>query len=257
MNNVIGALQRQQDELSGLVSTLQGAGLARPSRCPGWSVSDVLLHLAQTNELAIASTQGRLRELSEHFVGGFDSIVTVDEWAAKVVERERGSAAEAIRDRWLESAHGQLAAFGACDPHARVQWVAGEMSARSLATTRLAETWIHTVDVAWGLNVELRATERLWHIARLAWRTLPYAFARAERHLTGPVSFELRGPNGEMWRFARDEMATASDARETVIRGAAIDLCTVAGQRAHAADTPLTGDGPDAEAVLTLVRTFA
>ena len=33
-------------------------GWARPSACEGWSVSDVVLHLAQTNEMAIGSARG-------------------------------------------------------------------------------------------------------------------------------------------------------------------------------------------------------
>ena len=47
-----------------------------------------------------------------------------------------------------------------------------------LATTRLTETWIHAGDVLHAFGQVPAATERLWHIARLAWRTLPYAFAR-------------------------------------------------------------------------------
>ena len=83
------------------------------------------------------------------------------------------------------------------DPHARVTWVAGELSIHTLATTRLAETWIHTGDVADAVDVMLVPTDRLRHIARLAWRTLPYAFGRAGRELSGPVAFELIGPDGE------------------------------------------------------------
>ena len=78
-----------------------------------------------------------------------------------------------------------------------MQWVSGDLSARTLATTRLSECWIHTGDVAEALGVELEPPDRLWHIARLAWRTVPYAFARAGRDAPGPVAFELRGPNGD------------------------------------------------------------
>jgi hypothetical protein len=41
------------------------------------------------------------------------------------------------------------------------------------------------------------------------------------------------------------------------VRGPATDLCAVAGQRMAAADTALRAEGPDAESVLRLVRTFA
>jgi hypothetical protein len=46
--------------------------------------------------------------------------------------------------------------------------VPGELSARTLATTRLAETWIHAGDVAGALGVTLPPTDRLRPIARLA-----------------------------------------------------------------------------------------
>jgi uncharacterized protein (TIGR03084 family) len=129
--------------------------------------------------------------------------------------------------------------------------VAGDLSARTLATTRIAETWIHAGDVASGLGVDLTPTERLWHVARLAWRTVPYAFTREGRELGGHVGFDLVGPSGEAWQFGLDE------APATTISGPAHDLCRVAARRMPASDTTLSGSGPDADAVLELVRTFA
>jgi uncharacterized protein (TIGR03084 family) len=115
----------------------------------------------------------------------------------------------------------------------------------------LAETWIHTGDVADALGKPLPIPDRARHIARLAWRTLPYAFGRAGRALAGPVAFELRGPSGDAWVFTPDEPAV------TTIRGDAGELCRVAARRTNPADTALTGEGPDADAVLDLVRTYA
>ena len=132
-----------------------------------------------------------------------------------------------------------------------MQWVAGELSARTLATTRLAETWIHTGDVAAALGVPHPPSDRLWHIARLAWRTLPYAFSRSGRALTGAVAFDLTGPRGEPWQFAPEGEPL------TTIAGDAVDLCSVAARRVDPAQTDLTGTGPDAAAVLELVRTYA
>ncbi len=98
----------------------------------------------------------------------------------------------------------------------RVTWVAGELSARTLATTRLAETWIHAGDVADTVGAELEDTDRLRLISRLAWRTLPYAFASAGLQLQGPVAFDLVAPNGEQWVFLPDETPV------TAITGSAV-----------------------------------
>ncbi len=139
----------------------------------------------------------------------------------------------------------------AVDHHERVTWVAGELSTQTLATTRLAETWIHTSDVADALGRMVEPTGHLRHVARLAWRTLPYAFARAGRPPPGPVAFQMLGPAAERWEFQPDEPAT------TTITGPGVELCLVATRRVAAASTALAGTGPDADAVLELVRTFA
>jgi uncharacterized protein (TIGR03084 family) len=142
-------------------------------------------------------------------------------------------------------------AFGRCHPSERVPWVTGRLSVRSLATTRLAECWIHTGDVQAAFGQGPTATAGLRHVARLAWRTLPYAFAQEGRELRGPVAFELRGPAGERWDLVPDEEP------RTVLRGDALELCLVAGRRRDPADTSLRATGPDADAVLELVRTYA
>jgi uncharacterized protein (TIGR03084 family) len=254
MEEIVAALQAQQDELAGLVADADERALLAPSRCDGWTVADVLLHLAQTNEMAVASVEGRLPEFVAEVAADLPTTGSVDDWAGALVAAQRGDATEA-RDRWLASARGQAEAFARCEAAARVLWVAGELAARSLATTRLAETWIHTVDVAVAFGPEPAPTDRLWHVARLAWRTVPYALAGGGHEPSGPVAFELVAPGGDLWAFGTAEQTGVEPA--TVVRGPAHDLCTVAGQRAATADTALTASGPDAEAVLRLVRTFA
>jgi uncharacterized protein (TIGR03084 family) len=242
MEDVMAALAEQQDELAGLLASMAPDGWRRPTRCEGWVVADVILHLAQTNDFAIASAERRLDRW-----GGGD----VDAAAAAAVESERGLPDAALQQRWLASTQALRDALDKCDPHDRLSWVAGTLSAHTLATTRLAETWIHTDDVADALGVALAPTHRLRHIARLAWRTLPYAFATAERALAGPVALELRAPDGSTWRFDPDtEPATR-------VTGDAHELCLVAARRLDPAATSLVTEGPDGVAVLELIRTYA
>ena len=59
MDPILDALGEQQRQLSTLVADLDDAGWHAPTRCDGWDVSDVVLHLAQTNEMAIGSATQR------------------------------------------------------------------------------------------------------------------------------------------------------------------------------------------------------
>jgi uncharacterized protein (TIGR03084 family) len=250
MQDILAALSEQQAELDGLINPIDEGAWGKPSRCDGWTVSDVVLHLAQTNEMALASLEHRMDAYLDDMLRGLPASANVDAGAGAMVDTERGAAPVDVYGRWRQGVDALMDCYAGADPHDRVQWVAGTLSVHTLATTRLAETWIHTNDVAFGVGVELPSTDRLQHIARLAWRTLPYAFMRAGREMSGKVAFDLTAPDGSTWLFADGDA-------ETVLRGPVRDLCEVAGQRASASETSLTAEGPDADGVLELVRTFA
>ena len=197
LETIVAALADQQHELSGLLSGRPDEDWQRPSRCQGWSVADVVLHLAQTDQLALASAAGRFADAVEHLTDGMGPAASIDAGADSMVARERGQSATELFDRWRTGAGELCQALAGCDPRTRVQWVAGELSARTLATTRLAETWIHTGDVAAAFGTVPVPTDRLWHIARLAWRTLPYAFGRGWPRSLGPGRIRTAGPG---WR---------------------------------------------------------
>jgi uncharacterized protein (TIGR03084 family) len=252
VEEIITALSEQHAELAGLLEALDEDDWRRPTpSCEGWTIADVVLHLAQTDELALASAQ-------ETFDSGFADLFrngasagNVDEAAEVMVVAERGMSGAELFERWKTSADSLRQVLATVDPSSRKQWVSGDLSARTLATTRLAESWIHTRDVAEALEIELAPPDRLWHIARLAWRTIPYAFVRSGCDAPGPVAFELNSPNGATWEFTPDELPV------TFIRGDAIELCLVAARRVDPTETNLSAEGPDGDAVLDLIRTYA
>jgi len=248
---ILEALGEQHGALDALLDPLDDAGWARPTRCEGWDVADVVLHLAQTDRLAVASAQGRFDDGLAVLAGGAEQQGNVDDGAAALVEQARGIANAALLEQWRAGAAALRAELAARDPHRRVTWVAGQLSLYTLTATRLAECWIHTGDVAEAIGVPQVATDALEHVARLAWRTLPYAFRRDGRELAGAVEFDLVAPSGARWRFVPDSEPA------TVIEGPGADLCLVAARRVAPAETGLRGTGPDAQAVLDLVRTYA
>ena len=245
------ALKHQVAETASLVDGLSDSQWNTFTRCDGWRTSDVVLHLAQSDEMAIASLNGSFQIETADHTHGWGGATSVDEGVTMMVERERGAPFADLLGRWTSSATNLIAMLSGMDLSTRVLWVAGHLSARTLATTRLAETWIHTGDIADALGVELAATDRLKPIARLAWRTLPYAFDSAGQSMSGPVAFRLVSPSGDLWEFVPEESAV------TTIEGSAADLCAVAARRTDPLTTTLRGDGPDTDAVLALVRTYA
>jgi len=252
VDDILSALASQHAELSELVDACADGDWERPTRCEGWDVAAVLAHLALTDESATASARGEFDHYADGLLGSREhQTVSVDDAAAAQVDAERAAGGDRIRQRWHHASETMQVTFRAGDPHTRVTWVAGKLSLQTLATTRLSECWIHTGDIASALGIAIQPTDRLRYIARLAWRTLPYAFERADMTMEGPVAMDLIGPNGEEWRFDHDSPAL------TTIRGSAAEFCEVAARRLDPAATGLVTTGPDAGAVLRLVRTYA
>jgi len=253
MKAVMEALTDQHAELDALLGGLQEPDWERDvPDCPGWTVGDVVLHLAQTDELVPAARISGFPAAAERLAGRPLGSGTVDDLVALMVAHERGAPGAELRARWRSASTAVRELLADCEPHDPLPWVVTDLPARTMATTRLSECWIHTRDVARAVGVEASATDRLWHIARLAWRSVPYAFARAGLDPPpGPVTVSLTAPDGGTWDFGTGAGAATS------VTGSALDFCLVAARRLDPAAAELRADGPDAARVLALLRTYA
>ncbi|GAA2566130.1 maleylpyruvate isomerase family mycothiol-dependent enzyme [Pseudonocardia hydrocarbonoxydans] len=250
MDAITTALREQHEELDALLAGLDDAGWARPvPDCPGWSVADVVLHLAQTDELVVSAADGGFAAAAERVVPGAVG-ETVDDTVGRMVAHQRGAPGPAVHARWRAAASTLREVLAASDPRRPMPWVVTDLPARTMATTRLSECWIHTHDVAVALGVALVPGDRLRHVARLAVRTVPYAFARAGLPAPGPVAARLTAPDGSTWHLGDDDAPT-------VVTGSAADFCLVAARRLDPAAAEVRATGPGADDVLRLVRTYA
>jgi uncharacterized protein (TIGR03084 family) len=241
-------LEAEQDRIESVLASLDDAAWMSPSAAPGWSVADVVLHLAQTNEVVVASAAG-LSGLAEAPAEGAAGATSMDEAMDQWVAAERGSPTETFA-RWKRARREALAALRAADPAVRLPWAAAPLTPATLATTRLAEHWAHALDIVGPLGIDFPDSDRLRHIAWLAHRSLPYGFAVAgqEAH---DVYCELTAPDGTtVWSFG--DVATTSR-----ITGSAGAFCRVGAQRLAPDKSGLVTSGRYADAALRVLRNYA
>ncbi|MFI9509520.1 maleylpyruvate isomerase family mycothiol-dependent enzyme [Nocardia sp. NPDC052566] len=238
----IDALAREHEQLDAVLARLPLATWDAPSAAPGWTVTDVLLHLAQSEEFVpVVAAHG---EFVQRPPG-----VELDQLMDMQVAGERGVTGPEVLERWRRACKASVATLRECPRDARLPWATVPLSPWTLASTRIAEHWAHALDITEPFGIDYPDTERLWHVARLAHRTLPYAFTVAGE-TGGPVRCELVGPNGDSWIFGD------ADA-ESVIRGSAAEFCRVGAQRLTAGKSLLSATGPYAAAALRVVRNYA
>ena len=253
-------LAAEEERLEGILLGLDEAQWTSPSAAQGWTIADVVLHLAQSEEGVEATAARRPLRAGLGAMAGD----TMDDRAAEAVRLERAAPAEVFA-RWQRARQAALAAVRAADADRPLEWVAGPVKPATLATTRLAEHWAHGLDITGPLGITFPDTERLRHVAWLAHRTLPYALSLAGQppvavrcELTPPdgagadgAGADGAGPEGSStWRFGPPDA-------ESAITGTAGDFCRVAAQRLDPAQSGLRASGPHGATALRVLRTYA
>ena len=243
-------LVAEQDQLEAILDELDNAAWLTESGAAGWTVADVVLHLAQTEEMVVASARGESFGLGSRPDTDADAgrADTLDEVMDRVVRAEQASPGE-VFERWRRARRAAVGALREADPAERLRWAAAPLKPATLATTRLAEHWAHGLDITGPLDIPFPDTDRLRHVAWLAQGSLPYAFTLAgeEPH---DVFCELTAPDGDTWRYGPPDADSA-------IKGSAGAFCRVGAQRLAPDDSGLIGSGPYGPAALRVLRNYA
>ncbi|MDQ2707581.1 MAG: maleylpyruvate isomerase family mycothiol-dependent enzyme [Actinomycetota bacterium] len=203
----------------------------RPST-GGWTVADHVIQLALLDEaacLAVTAPQRFATHARARLGGGPSAPGDVD---------APGSRPAPSLLRWLGRTQCALVnAYRTLDSDHRLPWYGTELDAGTALAARLTETWAHGWDLAEALGAGWPATDRLWHVADLGFRTLGASFELLGRPVpTVPVRIALTAPGGALWTWGREH------ARDEVT-GAAEDLCLVLTGRRDIAEVPLRVTG--------------
>ena len=242
-------LEAEQDRLDGILAGLDETQWNSPSAAAGWTVADVVLHLAQSDEAVLASAAGADLRAGPDSRASMGAGASVDEIMNRLVRAERAAPAEVFA-RWRKAQAAALAALRAADPKQPMAWVETPMKPASLATTRLAECWTHGLDITGPLGIDFPDTGRLRNVAWLAHRTLPYAIAVSGAEPFG-LFVELTAPDGTTtWRFGPEDA-------DSSITGPAGAFCRVAARRLAPGESGLSATGPHGSTALRIIRTYA
>lgn len=239
-------LAAEQHTLQDLLRAIDADAWLRPTPARGWDVRDTIAHLADTDEMAIATATGSPGSINERA----SVAASGEDLTYRGVLRGRRRAGREVLTWWESTVTAEHEMFRALDPNLRVAWGIG-MRAPSFVTARLMETWAHGLDVHAALGVAPKDTDRLAHVAWLATRALPYAYTVAGREPPPePLRVELTLPSGARWTMGPETAANR-------ITGPAGEYCRIFVHRLGRADAPaVQATGPAAVDALAVARAF-
>lgn len=257
LDEVLADLTAEGSYVESLVADLDEAGWRTPTPAEGWDIATTVSHLLWTDESSVKAIDGTLCVNGEGDKAAWDALVMeAFEDPAGFVDTAAISLAKAspgvdLQARWQASRAAVVARLREVPDGQKLMWFGPPMSAASMATARLMETWAHGQDIADALGITYERTDRIRHVASIGVRTRNYAFGN--NGLTPPVErfrVELTLPSGATWTDGPEDAAQR-------VTGSAYDFCQLVTQRIHRADTDLVAEGADAEQWLAIAQCFA
>lgn len=247
LEQVIVDLAAEGDDLDAIVAALPAASWSTQTPAAGWDIALQVAHLAWTDEVTTVAVTD-----AEAFAGYVEAALAnidgyVDACAAEVAAHEPAE----LLARWRAGRAALTGALARVPNGQKLPWFGPPMSATSMATARLMETWAHGQDVADALGIDRTPTARLRNIAHIGVRTRDFAYASNLRNPPAePFLIELAAPDGTIWKWGPEDAAQQ-------VRGPALDFCLLVTQRRHLDDLALEAVGDDATEWLTIAQAFA
>ncbi len=244
---IVADLRAESDELDALVAALPADRWAEPTPAAGWTVAHQIAHLWWTDRVALTAVSDAAA-FADLLAAAADNPNGFVDAAAE----ESATAAPAdLLAGWRLNRSQLHEALLAVPADRKIPWFGPPMSAASMATARLMETWAHGLDVADAVGVARRPTARLRSIAHLGVRTRDYSFL--VNGLTPPAEpfrVELSAPDGIPWSWGPPDAAQR-------VTGCAEDFCFLVTQRRPLSALDLTAHGDEAQTWLRIAQAFA
>lgn len=244
---VVVDLRAESDALDDLVADLTDEQWRTETPAPGWTIAHQIAHLWWTDRVSVVAITDEPAFATLVAEAAPRALTFVDEGAEELAVTPPSE----LLSQWRTTRaqlHDEL--LGVADGR-KLPWFGPPMSAASMATARLMETWAHGLDVADALGVKRPPTARLRSIAHIGVRTRDYAYT--VHGLTPPAEpflVELRAPDASTWTWG------PADAAQRVT-GSAEDFCMLVTQRRPHAELDVTATGADAQKWLTIAQAFA
>ena len=233
MDQICDDLAAETRALSSVVEDLTEDQWRAPTVAEGWDSHETILHLGATDWICYLTlvnpklfvdirTQLSKGETSVHKAVG---------------PHVRGLQGSELWEWFLTGRSEMLGALRDTDPKARITWLGPDIGARSLATSRLLETWTHSHDLADSFAIQYPRTNRLRHIAHIGVVTREFSYVN--QGLTPPkepVRVELVSPNGDQWSWGPDDATNKVSAN-------AYEFCKVITRRIPVAESAVETHG--------------
>ena len=233
MDPICDDLEAETVALSNVVGSLDEEQWRAPTVAEGWDSHETILHLGSTDLLCCLAVKDpkTFAVMRESLANGE---VSANGLGGSEVQTMTGCQ---LWEWFLNGRMEMIEGLRTSDPKSRITWLGPDIGARSMATSRLLETWTHSHDLADTFGCDYPQTDRLRHIAHIGVVTREFSYLnRGLSPPTQPVRVELMSPSGEQWVWGPEDAADR-------VHSTAYEFCKVITRRVPVDESAVKTEG--------------
>lgn len=254
LSALLADLDAEGAPLDSLLTAMPTESWSLPTPSDGWNIAFQVAHLAWTDEASLLAVVDEAAFLAEAETLLAQPKGFIDRTAAVNAELSP----EELLVLWRTGRASLSTALAQVVEGRKLKWFGPSMSAASMATARLMETWAHGYDIADALEVRPVPTARLRHVAHIGVRTRDFAFTANKLEVpTEEFRIELDTAGLDAAGVSSQQWVWGPEGAAQRVSGSALDFCLLVTQRRHLEDLDLVSVGTQAARWLTIAQTFA
>lgn len=235
---VLGPTVRQRRRMVELLRTLDERQWAAPTRCSGWSVRDLVVHLDSTNTFWAFSVGAGRAGTPSTFLADFDPVASPAQLVAR--SQDRPEAVLASFEASTDALEGLLEGLTPEQWGTIAEAPPGHVAVTAVVHHALWDSWVHERDVTLPLGLPTTVEDdEVAAVLRYAAALGPALHLSLHGPRRGALALEATAPGVELTVevhetvHVRDGITGAPDA---TLRGAAVDLAEALSVRAPAVE---------------------
>lgn len=238
MQEILSNLVAEQQFLDQYLQSIPIRNWSLKTSYKNWDITAHVSYLAAIEDL----TFNALKKNGSDF-NKFKGPKGLEKFEKEAIKKGSTMRPQDVIDWWRMSRASVIEVLAKTPPGRKINWWKNELDHRSFATTKLAETWAHSIDIYEITKKDYSDTVRIEHVALFGWLNLETA-SKQNKIKAKELRVELIGPEYRAWQFGNENS-------EDSIKGSASDWCRlVTGRLPKGAKPTLTAEGDFAQKFL-------
>ncbi len=243
MQEILSNLVAEQQFLDQYLQSIPIRNWGLKTSYKNWDITAHVSYLAAIEDLTFNALKKNGTEFNK-----YKGPKGLEKFEKEAIKKGSTMRPQDVIEWWRMSRASVIEVLAKSPPGRKINWWKSELDHRSFATTKLAETWAHSIDIYEITKKDYSDTVRIEHVALFGWLNLE-ATSKQNKIKAKELRVELIGPEYRAWQFGNENS-------EDSIKGSASDWCRlVTGRLPKGAKPTLTAEGDFAQKFLKFNHT--